>query len=388
MGVMVWGPDVFEGKYKPIVSQELFSKVQKALKVRSKPRNTRKGHDFPFRGLFRCTCGSMISAQWAKGHGGLYRYYRCTRKVGPCTEPYLQEKFVTAQCLDMVKSLAISTEEANFVRGLIDAETEKEGGEVETSIDTITERLSAVQAKLNRLTRGYLNELIDEESYQTAKEDLVTEKTALKQEKQRLHRTGSSYWNEPAKEVINALELAGKVQTEQSPQEIAQLLHKVGTNLLLSRKTVSMTFSEPYDFVPSFLGTLDSRGTTSWSLCDQKNPLGSQLTEWCRFVRLLRTHFNTKSVLNEAEDSSWSISPHPSPQGEPLTSESTLREKELAPVASSALPPTTSVAAQRFTASASTHVPAPANLGTGASVPSALPTGSREEKPPQGQPCP
>lgn len=123
--------------------------------------------------------------------------------------------------------------------------------------------------------------LIAEESYQSAQADLVTKKTALKQEKQRLHRTGSSYWNEPAKEVINALELAGKVQTDQSPQEIAQLLHKVGTNLLLSRKTVSFSFSEPYDFVPSFLGTLPFSSIAPSSLCDEKNPMGSQPTEWC-----------------------------------------------------------------------------------------------------------
>jgi site-specific DNA recombinase len=280
-GVMVWGGRVFEGKYKPIISQELFNKVQRTLKVRSKPRRTRTGHNFPFCGLFRCTCGSMMSAQWAKGNGGLYRYYRCTRKAGECTEPYVQEKHVLAQCLAMLKPLALSTEQADYIRNLIDAETEKEGDAVEASIEKIADKISGVQDKLNRLTRGYLDERIDEESYQSATADLVVEKTALKQEKQRLHRTGSSYWNEPAKEVINALELAGKMQVEPSPQEISQLLHKVGTNLLLSRKTVSFSFSEPYDFVPSFLGSLDVPTLATSSLCDEKNPKGYQLTEWC-----------------------------------------------------------------------------------------------------------
>jgi hypothetical protein len=73
----------------------------------------------------------------------------------------------------------------------------EEGDGVEASIKKITDKLTGVQDKLNRLTRGYLDQLIDEESYRFAKADLVLEKTALKQEKQRLHRTGSSYWNEP-----------------------------------------------------------------------------------------------------------------------------------------------------------------------------------------------
>ena len=278
MGVMVWKGKTFEGKYKPIVSTELFMKVQNALKVRSKPRRVRNGHNFPFCGLFRCTCGSMISAQWAKGHGGLYRYYRCTRKNGECSEPYIQEKLVTAQCLDIVKPLAISPEQANHLRALIDAETKKEGSAAGTEVEQISDKLSDIQKKLNKLTRGYLDELIDEESYQAVTADLVNQKTALKQEKQRLHKTGSSFWNEPAKEFANTLEMAGKQQTDKSLQEISLVVHKVGTNRLLSRKTVTFSFSEPYDFALSFLANFNSDLAINPSLRSNENWLN---TNWC-----------------------------------------------------------------------------------------------------------
>ena len=142
----------------------------------------------------------------------------------------------------------------------------------------MSDQMTLIQQKLNKLTRGYLDERIDEESYQAAKADLVIEKTELKREKERLHRTRSSFWNEPAKEVINTLELAGKVQTGKSPQEISQLVYKVGTNRLLSRKTVSFSFAEPYDFAASLLASVEtSTPTTSLSLCDEK----SQRIIWC-----------------------------------------------------------------------------------------------------------
>ncbi|MES1180943.1 MAG: hypothetical protein ABUL66_03680 [Verrucomicrobiota bacterium] len=95
----------------------------------------------------------------------------------------------------------------------------------------------------------------DEESYQAAKNGLMIEKAELKREKERLHRTRSAFWNEPAREVINTLEMAGKSQTEKSPQEISRVVHKIGTNRLLSRKTVTFPFSEPYDFIPSLLAS-------------------------------------------------------------------------------------------------------------------------------------
>ena len=278
MGIMVWSGETFEGKYKPLVSPELFKKVQDALKIRSKPRRVREGHNFPFCGLFHCTCGSMISAQWAKGHGGLYRYYRCTRKTGICYEPYAQEKLVIDQCLEAVKPLAISTEEANFVRALIDKKSEKDGQALETASAEMTDKISLVQKKLNKLTRAFLDEVIDEESYQAAKAGLVLEKTTLKQQKEQLHKTRSSSWNEPVKEVINTMELAGKSQTTKSPQELSLVVHKVGTNRLLSRKTVTFSFSEPYDLIPSLLASRPvTMTTTSPSLGDENG--GSIM--WC-----------------------------------------------------------------------------------------------------------
>src|SRR5579871_834981 len=91
IGVMTWKGETYEGKYKTFISPELFNRVRQALKNKSKPRKVRNGHNFPFCGLFKCTCGSMMSAQWAKGNGGLYRYYRCSRKIVKCSEPYVQE---------------------------------------------------------------------------------------------------------------------------------------------------------------------------------------------------------------------------------------------------------------------------------------------------------
>jgi hypothetical protein len=243
---------------------------------------------------------AMISAQWAKGHGGLYRYYRCTRKTGICYEPYAQEKLVVDQCLEAVKPLAISAEEANFVRALIDKKSEKDGQALETASAEMNDKISLVQKKLNKLTCAFLDEVIDEESYQAAKAGLVLEKTTLKQQKEQLHKTRSSSWNEPVKEVINIMELAGKSQTTKSPQELAQVVHKVGTNRLLSRKTVTFSFSEPYAFIPSLLVSRPvTMPTTSPPLGDETG--GSPV--WCMLVTHLRTYFSNKSVFDEGKTS-------------------------------------------------------------------------------------
>jgi hypothetical protein len=257
IGIMDWKGRVFGGKYQPLISPELFKAVQNVLKHKSKRRKVRQGHNFPFCGLFHCSCGAMITAQWAKGHGGLYRYYRCTRKNGRCFEPYVQEKKVREQCLDVLRPLALTHDEAD-ARSFIDNEAAKESQAVEVADTATADKLRSIQGKLNKLTQGYLDELIDGESYQAAKADLVLEKATLKSEIQRLRRTGTSSWIEPARDVINTLETLGKTDFAESLPEISRLVQKIGTNLLISRKTVSFSLAQPYDFVPPLLGYVRS----------------------------------------------------------------------------------------------------------------------------------
>ena len=47
---------------------------------------------FHFCGLFQCSCGSMMSAQWAKGHGGLYRYYSMHAQDTGCARSHMFRK--------------------------------------------------------------------------------------------------------------------------------------------------------------------------------------------------------------------------------------------------------------------------------------------------------
>ena len=260
MGVMDWKGEIYEGRYKPLISVDVFNAVQKVLKNKSKARKFRNGHNFPFCGIFHCSCGAMITAQWVRGHGGLYRYYRCTRKSGTaCKEPYIQEKSLKEECLEALRPLALSTQEAASVRVAITLESEKEAQSCEKDILTLEKRLEPLQAKLTRLTRGYLDEIIDEETYKESKEALILEKTALKREKERLRKSRSSAWIEPALEVISRLESIGNGKFPDSLPGIAEQVRKIGTNPCISGKKVSFSFGAPYDFIPSLLASTLSR---------------------------------------------------------------------------------------------------------------------------------
>jgi DNA invertase Pin-like site-specific DNA recombinase len=278
-GVMDWKGEVFQGKFTPIISTELFNQVQKVLSKRSKPRKVKRTHSFPFCGIFRCSCGAMITAQWAKGHGGIYRYYRCSRKAHqPCSEPYLQEKHVIAQCAELARPAALSATEAAELRAEVESTGKQELQSLVIAVQKIDEKLEPLEEQHRTLRRLALNGTFSEDEYRESKEELVLRQNELKQEKRRLQKTRENSWVEPARRLVNTLETLGKTPIAENLHEFSRVVQKIGTNHMISRKTVSFSFSEDYEFVPSLLASV--RVSASQSESNSASQI-SRSSKWC-----------------------------------------------------------------------------------------------------------
>jgi hypothetical protein len=84
---------------------------------------------------------------------------------------YVQESSVIDHCLVIVSPYAITPEQTEHVRNLIDAEAPKDTQGRQAATGDVADNITAIQEKLNKLTKGYLNGLIDEDSYQVAKDE-------------------------------------------------------------------------------------------------------------------------------------------------------------------------------------------------------------------------
>ncbi len=99
----------YEGKHEPIVTKEVFDKVQEQLK---RDNIQRQSHEFAFTKLMVCgLCGSMISAeekykQLKDGTVSKYIYYGCGRsKDRHCKSTYLREEELTEQLVKLLDQL-------------------------------------------------------------------------------------------------------------------------------------------------------------------------------------------------------------------------------------------------------------------------------------------
>lgn len=102
----------YQGKHEPIITKELFDKVQAQLK---RDNIARQSKEFAFTKLMVCgLCGSMISAeekykQLKDGTTAKYIYYGCGRsKDRHCKNPYLREEELVDQLVCLLDKIDLS----------------------------------------------------------------------------------------------------------------------------------------------------------------------------------------------------------------------------------------------------------------------------------------
>jgi len=93
----IGGGNWYKGKYQPLITKEIFNKVQKRLVVPLKSKWGSK--TFTFKGLFKCaSCGSSLVGEdkyrkrkW--GEPKYHIYYHCSRQIDyDCFEKYISEQ--------------------------------------------------------------------------------------------------------------------------------------------------------------------------------------------------------------------------------------------------------------------------------------------------------
>jgi hypothetical protein len=149
---------------------------------------------------------------------------------------------------------------------------------IATAIAKIDAELEPLEEQHRNLRRLALNGTFDDQEYRDSKEELVLAQNRLKQEKRRLQKSHENYWVEPARKLVSTLETLGKTPTPELLPEISGVVQKIGTNHLISRKTVSFSLSKDYDFLPSLL--VSARAVTSHQ-SSTSNGESSQCIKWC-----------------------------------------------------------------------------------------------------------
>ena len=240
----------FEGSFAPIITPKLFEAVQKVLASKARPRRMKTKHDFPFTNLFRCgECASMITAQWATGKcGGKYRYYRCTKKKGKCSQGYVREEALARQIQERLQTISLCDEWTDYMLDKIIKWEQEENTSSQSDVQNLSDRIKANETRLEKLVNAYLDGDIPKDIYLNKKDENMRATLALKKKKKDFEH-GSNNWVEPLREWVLDTKQANFLTLSDNFKEIASFVKKVGTNPRVSDKSEHFGASVPSDFV-------------------------------------------------------------------------------------------------------------------------------------------
>jgi hypothetical protein len=144
------------GDFEPLISEELFYRVQAILsgRVQSTAPRQRAHPDFPLRGFVRCeSCGRGLTGSWSKGRSEYYAYYHC--------RPGCRAVNVTKATLEglFADELALLQPTPGYMRLLKESVLQiwkARRAAVREELANAERATKAIQDKLNRLDEAFL----------------------------------------------------------------------------------------------------------------------------------------------------------------------------------------------------------------------------------------
>jgi len=229
IGLMRYKSEIFEGTHEPLVTKKLFDLCQEVMSKRGNTHETKK-HNFAFLGLMKCaSCACSITAQYAKGNGGIYTYYRCTKKRGACAEKYLREDVLETQIKSFLQKVSLSSQDTQKVLAALEQDETQAKEEARTEAETLKAGLATMDNQLEKLLNLYLADGLSTTEYAAKKNTLISQKVRIEEKITDIEQRGVS-WLEPAREFVLSLNQAANLLSHNDLSGMTAFLKNIGAN--------------------------------------------------------------------------------------------------------------------------------------------------------------
>lgn len=166
VGYVSYDGQEYKGRHEPLITEELFDRVQRVLVLRGGGGTRERRHNHYLKGALWCgRCGSRCIIMPGKGNGGTYFYFLCRgRQKHACDQPYIAVHDIEAKVEQHYATVRLTEDFRTTVRQLLDDTLLYELG----SMDALRKRLKGRLAELDTTEDRYV-ELLDDPAWPRAK---------------------------------------------------------------------------------------------------------------------------------------------------------------------------------------------------------------------------
>jgi len=198
----------------------------------------------------------MISAQWAVNRWGTkYRYYRCSKKRGRCSQPYLREEDLAEQIKARLQTISLPERYTDWMLAEVQKWEREESAASGSEVQNLASQIKAQEARMEKLVSVYLDGEVPKQIYLTKKDDIMRASASL-QAKLKDFERGKKNWVEPLRAWILDTKQADFLAMSDNLHEIKTFVQKTGTNPLVRDKSALFEFPPPSHFAAKRRGKL------------------------------------------------------------------------------------------------------------------------------------
>lgn len=247
-GDFLWKGKLYPGKHTPIISKELFDKVQALLTERGP--GLYQEREFAFTGLITCgLCGCKVTAELKKER---YTYYHCTGFKGGCENKRknIREEVIEEKLGRIISGLKMDDRVFESLREALKSSHEDEREYHERAMAMLQGQETKL---LNRLRQLYVDKLdggLDDEMYKQLKADWDKELDDVRV-KLRAHEAANQQYLEFGMRTLELAQTAYSSFSRRSAQEKRKLLDYVLSNCTLMDGELIPTYRQPFDLIAS-----------------------------------------------------------------------------------------------------------------------------------------
>jgi site-specific DNA recombinase len=245
-GEFEWHERRYKGKHEPLISRELWERVQGMLDKRNarKTHSTKRG--FAFSGLISCGhCGCALVGEVKKRR---YVYYHCTGFKGKCAEPYVREEVISERFAEILGSLSFGEEVLTWMAKALRESYVDEQREHEAAIGRLKVEHDRLQHRLEAMYVDKIDGKIDNSFYVQMSEQWRLEQDKLMQEIIQRQVADRSYIDEGVR-LIELAQGAQRLFLKQEASEQRQLLNFVLSNSTWKNGVLTPVFRQPFDLI-------------------------------------------------------------------------------------------------------------------------------------------
>jgi site-specific DNA recombinase len=252
-GQFEWNGKLIQGKHEPLVSIDLWERVQGKMDGRHAKKSKRGKHDFAFSGLIAChACGCAVVGEIKKER---YVYYHCTGYAdkcqgnpASCRRRYVREELLEKQFTMLLGRLQFDDEVLEWVRDALHASHADERCEHDEAIKRHQAEDKRLQDRIHAMYVDKLDGLVDAAFFDKMSNQWREEQNRCQREIDRHRSADQSYMDEG----VQILELARNAQRlfeRQEPRQKRRLLNFILSNCTWEDGEVVATFRQPFDLL-------------------------------------------------------------------------------------------------------------------------------------------